>query len=62
MEDLDNRLLKRFTVLKKLDYYINESVYYRTNSEDMKPETKKYLWQYGSDSGKIGLYEDTSGR
>jgi hypothetical protein len=28
-----NVILKRFTLLKKLDYFIEESIYYRTHSE-----------------------------
>lgn len=28
-----NIILKRFTLLKKLDYFIEESIYYRTHSE-----------------------------
>ncbi len=26
-------ILKRFTLLKKIDYFIEESIYYRTHSE-----------------------------
>lgn len=59
MESIDNRLLKRFTILKRLDYYINESVYYRNFSEDMPKKNKSILWQYDKDSGKMSVYEDT---
>lgn len=55
----EDRLLKRYTVLKKLEYYISESVYYRSNSEDMKPDNRLELWNFASDSGKIRLYEDS---
>jgi hypothetical protein len=58
MADVEDRLLKRFTILKRLEYYINESVYYRTYSEDIKSDNKKVLWHYGSESGKIDLYEN----
>jgi hypothetical protein len=53
MEEVSNRLLKRFTVLKNLEYYIQESVYYRSFSEDMLPDSRKAMWKYDDDSGKI---------
>jgi hypothetical protein len=56
----EDRLLKRFTVLKRLEYYIQESVYYRTYSEEIQGSIKKTLWTVGSDSGKISIYEDTN--
>lgn len=61
MKDLvvQDRLLKRYTVLKKLEYYINESVYYRSNGEDMKSDNRLELWNFASDSGKIRLYENS---
>jgi hypothetical protein len=59
MSDLEDRLLKRFTVLKKIEYYIKESVYYRSFYEDLNPNRRNVLWNLGSDSGKIKLYEDT---
>lgn len=59
MNEIENRLLKRFTVLKKIDYYIKESVYYRSFSEDLGSTFKKHLWTYGQDSGKISVYEDS---
>lgn len=59
MKQLNDRLLKRFTILKKLDYYIEESVYYRTNNEDMRPQNRKPIWLFGEESGKINIYEDT---
>lgn len=58
--NLENRLLKRYTVLKKLEYYINESIYYRSNSEDMRLDKKIELWNFASDSGKINLHENPS--
>jgi len=55
MEEIDNRLLKRFTVLKNLEYYIQESVYYRSFSDDINPQDRKVLWNYDKDSGKISI-------
>ena len=60
MNNPEDRLLKRFTILKKLEYYIDESVYYRSNSEDIRPENRKSIWRFGSESGKINIYEDTT--
>jgi hypothetical protein len=60
IEDSDLRLLKRFTIIQNLEYYIAESVYYRSNREDMSPDSKKKLWNFGEDSGKIKLYENSN--
>jgi len=59
MDDVENRLLKRFTVLKNLDYYIKESVYYRSFSDDIKLNRSSILWNYEEDSGSISIYEDS---
>lgn len=59
MSDIDDRLLKRFTVLKKIDYYIKESVYYRSFYDDMSLGKRNVLWNVSDDSGKMSLYEDT---
>lgn len=56
----EERLLKRFTILKNLEYYIQESVYYRTFSEDIVNKHKYVLWTLGSECGKIKPYEDTN--
>lgn len=56
----EERLLKRFTILKNLEYFIQESVYYRTFSEDIVNKRKYVLWTLGSDCGKIKPYEDTN--
>jgi hypothetical protein len=58
MNQSDDRLLKRFTAIKKMDYFIEESVYYRTHSEEMVEDFKKVLWNSKEQSGKILLYED----
>jgi hypothetical protein len=55
MEEIDDRLLKRFTVLKNLEYYIQESVYYRSFSDDINISVRKVLWNYSEDSGKISI-------
>jgi len=59
MEEVEDRLLKRFTVLKKLEYYIQESVYYRSFFDDMSSSKRKPMWNYSDDCGKIKIYEDS---
>ena len=60
MNQSEDRLLKRFTIIKKIDYFIEESVYYRTHSAEMQEDLKKILWNSKEQSGKISLYEDRS--
>ena len=56
MNEIDDRLLKRFTEIKKIEYFIEESVYYRTHSEEMIKDNKMILWNSKQESGKIPLY------
>lgn len=53
--DTDNILLKRFTIAKKLDYYIEESIYYRTHSESMNINLRKVLWRIQDLQGKTEI-------
>jgi hypothetical protein len=53
--DTDNILLKRFTIAKKLDYYIEESIYYRTHSESMNINSRKVLWRIQDLEGKTEI-------
>jgi hypothetical protein len=48
----ENELLKRFTLSKKLEYYIEESIYYRTHSESINPDTRTVLWDYKEENGR----------
>lgn len=59
MNDSDISLLKRFTILKNLEYYIKESVYYRSFSEEMPVHKRSVIWNYNDNSGNIALYEDS---
>lgn len=60
MNEQYQRLLKRFTAIKKIDYFIEESVYYRTHSENISTSNKIIIWnpKLGISSAKI--YEDRS--
>lgn len=57
IENADERLLKRFTTIKKTEYWIEESVYYRTHMEEFK-NPKGTLWIATDDCGSIEVYED----
>ncbi len=56
--EIENRLERRFLVLQKLDYYITESVYYRTHKEDVDLSNPMTLWTYDEEDGIIDLYEN----
>ena len=56
-KEADIRLLKRFTAIKNTEYFIEESVYYRTHLVEFQ-NTKKVLWNADEECGKIRLYED----
>lgn len=58
MNDVDDRLLKRFTAIKNIDYYIEESVYYRTHFSDLLGLEKKLLWNAQDKINKVQIYED----
>jgi len=60
MNEQDERLLKRFTAIKKIEYFIEESVYYRTHSEDISGLDKKILWNDQLNINSTKLYEDRS--
>lgn len=60
MNEQDERLLKRFTAIKKIEYFIEESVYYRTHSEDISGFDKKILWNDQLNINSTKLYEDRS--
>ncbi len=55
MEILENRLSKRYLVVNKIDYYIEESVYYRSFSEDMNSEKRKVLYNIDDSQGKLEI-------
>ena len=57
IDSADERLLKRFTAIKKTEYLIEESVYYRTHMDEFK-NSKSVLWNTGADCGSIKVYED----
>jgi hypothetical protein len=46
--------MPRLHIVKNLDSYIKESIYYRTHTEVFK-ESKKVLWSFGQKEGKAQL-------
>lgn len=50
---MSDHLIKRFTLLKKIDYFIEESVYYRTHSESIQLGNKIILLKKQNETGKI---------
>jgi hypothetical protein len=52
---LSDHLIKRFTLLKKIEYFIEESVYYRTHHEAMHGQEKKILIKSDELSGKVSI-------
>lgn len=54
-QTLENRLSKRYLAIKNLEYYIEESVYYRSFSEDMVPENRKVLYNLNDSEGKLEI-------
>lgn len=49
---LENRLSRRYIALKKLEYHIEESVYYRSFSEDMDINKKQTVYDFFDKDGK----------
>lgn len=56
MEDIKfDRISKRFFILDKLEYFISESVYYRSFSEDIKNNKKLVLFNIKDTEGKVEI-------
>jgi hypothetical protein len=53
--DLENRLSKRYLALKGIEYYIEESVYYRSFSDDINFSKRKVLYNSLEKEGKLKL-------
>jgi len=48
-------LLKRFTLLKRMEYFIEESVYYRTHSDSIVESRKEILLNSSKEIGQIKI-------
>jgi len=48
-------LLKRFTLLKRMEYFIEESVYYRTHSDSIVEAGKEILLNSSKEIGQIKI-------
>jgi len=51
----NNVLQKRLLLLKSLEQYINESIYYRSYGEQMDPTCKYVVWNYNEKIGKVSI-------
>jgi hypothetical protein len=52
---MSNRLSKRYIALNYLEYYIEESVYYRSFSEDIHIDKRQVLYTSPNEEGKVEL-------
>lgn len=52
---MSNRLSKRYIALNYLEYYIEESVYYRSFSEDIDLNKRQVLYISPNEEGKVKL-------
>jgi hypothetical protein len=52
---LENRLSKRYLILQKIDYHIEESVYYRTFSEEISSKNRTVLYNIKDAEGKLKI-------
>lgn len=55
MSEKEDRILKRYSVLNQLDYLIEESVYYRSYTEDIITDNRKVLYNYENNSGSLKI-------
>lgn len=53
--NIENRISKRYIILNKIDYYIEESVYYRSFSDEIINENRKVLFNSSSSEGKLKI-------
>jgi hypothetical protein len=52
---VENRLSKRYIALKKLEYHIEESVYYRSFSEDINLDKRQLVYSFNDENGKVNI-------
>lgn len=51
----EERISIRYSLIENLDYYIDESVYYRSFSDEIKNFKKHILYNTKNNSGKITI-------
>lgn len=51
----DDIISARTIAIENMEFYIKESIYYRSYSEYMKQENKLIVWNIQNDSGKARL-------
>lgn len=55
MSEKEDRILKRYSVLNQLEYLIEESVYYRTYTDDIIFDNREILYNYENNSGSLKI-------
>lgn len=55
MSESEDRILKRYSVLNNLEIFIQESVYYRTYTEDINIKARRVLYNYNDTSGSLTI-------
>lgn len=51
----EERISKRYLILENLEYYIDESIYYRSFSDEIKCEDKYIVFCSSDDEGKVKI-------
>ena len=55
MSDGTDKMQIRAFINDSLEFYIKESIYYRSNNEKFFQEERLVVWQSGKDNGKIHI-------
>ena len=50
-----NPLQKRLYISSNLEYFISESIYYRSHSKEMIEENRLVVWDFRKESGKVKI-------
>lgn len=57
---MDDNLLRRFTLIKNIEYFIEESVYCRSHSDSFSGLLKEILLKNNYQEGKVNIYENNN--
>ena len=55
VSEKEDRILKRYSVLNQINYLIEESVYYRTYTDDIVVDKREILYNYQNNSGSLEI-------
>lgn len=51
----DNKINTRLYINDNLDFLIKESIYYRSNNENIIESKRLVIWQDGENSGNVNI-------